>query len=63
MTVCFHCNTPLVLPTDLISYQVWGVALRSGIQAEENWLPINRGDEEIDLQMRIYALDIEAYKK
>jgi len=32
MTVCFHCNTPLVLPTDLISYQVWGVALRSGIQ-------------------------------
>ena len=37
MTICFHCNTPLVLPTDLISYQVWGVALRSGIQVLDNW--------------------------
>ncbi len=28
----------------------------------ENWLPINRGDYEIDLLMRIYAPDLERYK-
>jgi hypothetical protein len=28
----------------------------------ENWLPINRGDEELDLVMRIYAPDLEKMK-
>ena len=27
---------------------------------EENWLPINRGDEELDIIMRIYGPDLEA---
>ena len=26
---------------------------------DENWLPINRGDEDIDLSLRIYAPDLE----
>lgn len=30
--------------------------------AEENWLPINRGDEALDLVMRIYAPDLEEMK-
>ena len=29
---------------------------------EENWLPINRGDETLDLVMRIYAPDLETMK-
>lgn len=29
---------------------------------EENWLPINRGDEALDIVMRIYAPDIEKMK-
>jgi hypothetical protein len=29
---------------------------------EENWLPINRGDEALDLVMRIYAPDVEKMK-
>jgi len=29
---------------------------------EENWLPINRGDDGIDIVMRIYAPDLERYK-
>ena len=29
---------------------------------EENWLPINRGDEVLDLVMRIYAPDVEKMK-
>jgi hypothetical protein len=29
---------------------------------EENWLPINRGDEALDLVMRIYAPDLEKMK-
>lgn len=29
---------------------------------EENWLPINRGDEVLDLVMRIYAPDVERMK-
>jgi hypothetical protein len=29
---------------------------------EENWLPINRGDEILDLVMRIYAPDLEKMK-
>ncbi len=28
----------------------------------ENWLPINRGDEVLDLVMRIYAPDLERMK-
>ena len=28
---------------------------------EENWLPINRGDYDIDLSMRNYAPDLERY--
>jgi hypothetical protein len=29
---------------------------------EENWLPINRGDEPLDIVMRIYAPDVEKMK-
>lgn len=29
---------------------------------EENWLPINRGDEALDLVMRLYAPDVEKMK-
>jgi len=29
---------------------------------KENWLPINRGDEAIDLSLRIYAPDLEKMK-
>ncbi|MFC1681334.1 DUF1214 domain-containing protein [Pseudomonadota bacterium] len=29
---------------------------------EENWLPINRGDEVLDIVMRIYAPDVEKMK-
>ena len=29
---------------------------------EENWLPVNRGDEVLDLVMRIYAPDVEKMK-
>ena len=29
---------------------------------EENWLPINRKDEDLDLVMRIYAPDLEKLK-
>jgi len=29
---------------------------------KENWLPINRGDEGLDLVMRIYAPDVESMK-
>jgi len=29
----------------------------------ENWLPINRGDEALDLVMRIYAPDLERLEK
>ena len=29
---------------------------------EENWLPINRGDEVLDLVMRLYAPDVEKMK-
>ena len=29
---------------------------------DENWLPINRGDEALDLVMRIYAPDVEKLK-
>jgi hypothetical protein len=29
---------------------------------EENWLPINRKDEDIDIVMRIYAPDMEKLK-
>jgi hypothetical protein len=29
---------------------------------EENWLPINRGDYDIDVIMRLYAPDLERYK-
>jgi hypothetical protein len=29
---------------------------------EENWLPINRKDEQLDLTMRIYAPDLEKFK-
>jgi hypothetical protein len=29
---------------------------------EENCLPINRGDEALDLVMRIYAPDVEKMK-
>ena len=29
---------------------------------EENWLPINRGDEALDLVMRIYAPDVDRMK-
>ena len=28
---------------------------------EENWLPVNRGDYDIDLSMRIYAPDLERF--
>jgi len=28
---------------------------------EENWLPLNRGDYDIDLSMRIYAPDLERF--
>ena len=28
---------------------------------EENWLPINRGDEDVDVIMRIYAPDLERF--
>ena len=28
----------------------------------ENWLPINRGDYDIDLLMRIYAPDLGRFK-
>jgi hypothetical protein len=31
--------------------------------AEENWLPINRKDEALDIVMRIYAPDMEKLKK
>ena len=29
---------------------------------EENWLPLKRGDYDIDLQLRLYAPDLEAYR-
>lgn len=29
---------------------------------KENWLPINRGDYEIDIIMRLYAPDLERFK-
>jgi len=29
---------------------------------EENWLPLKRGDYDIDLQLRLYAPDLDAYK-
>jgi len=29
---------------------------------DENWLPINRKDENIDVTLRIYAPDFEQYK-
>jgi hypothetical protein len=29
---------------------------------QENWLPLNRGDEGIDLSLRIYAPDLEKMK-
>ena len=29
---------------------------------DENWLPINRGNEGIDLSLRIYAPDLEKMK-
>ena len=29
---------------------------------EENWLPINRKDEEIDMILRIYVSDMEEIK-
>jgi len=28
----------------------------------ENWLPINRGDEGLDIIMRVYVPDLERYK-
>jgi hypothetical protein len=34
---------------------------RDGVP-EENWLPINRKDEEIDLILRIYVPDMEKMK-
>jgi len=30
---------------------------------EENWLPINRGDEALDIVMRIYAPDVDKMKR
>jgi hypothetical protein len=30
---------------------------------EENWLPLNRGDYDIDLQLRIYAPDLDRYQQ
>lgn len=29
---------------------------------EENWLPINRGDENLDIIMRVYQPDLEKMK-
>ncbi|MGH7818130.1 MAG: hypothetical protein ACREOR_12130 [Candidatus Binatia bacterium] len=29
---------------------------------DENWLPINRGDEGLDLMLRVYAPDLEKVK-
>jgi hypothetical protein len=29
---------------------------------EENWLPLRRGDYDIDLTLRLYAPDLDAYK-
>jgi len=55
MTICFQCNTPLVLPTDLISYQVWGVALRSGIQAAHQKLT--------QVQHRDFAIWLDLFKQ
>ena len=30
--------------------------------AEENWLPINRKDEDMDVVLRIYVFDLEKMK-
>jgi len=30
---------------------------------EENWLPVNRGDYDIDVSMRVYAPDLERFAK
>jgi hypothetical protein len=29
---------------------------------EENWLPINRGDQQIDVVVRVYVPDLEKIK-
>ena len=30
---------------------------------EENWLPINREDMDLDIIMRLYAPDLERYER
>jgi len=32
-----------------------------GVPAE-NWLPLNRGDNDIDVVLRLYVPDLEAFK-
>jgi hypothetical protein len=39
---------------------VYVAAEQPGGVPEENWLPINRKDEDIDVTLRIYVPDLEA---
>jgi len=41
---------------------IWIAAERPDGVPEENWLPIERGDVDIDVILRIYAPDLEKYK-
>ena len=34
-----------------------------GSPPDENWLPINRGDYDVDIIMRLYAPDLEKFAR
>lgn len=42
--------------------EVYVAAEKPEGEAEENWLPINRKDEDMDVVLRIYVSDLEKMK-
>jgi hypothetical protein len=77
-TTLYENETGFFIPNDRFKYSVGENAgfkldedggIRIVIAAEqpegvpeENWLPINRGDMDLDIIMRLYAPDLEKYK-
>lgn len=42
--------------------EIYLVAEKSAVVPDENWLPINRGDEALAIVLRIYVPDLEKFR-